>query len=208
MSRGRDRAMNAEDGRHAVALARDAVRTYVTHGRRFDPGSMRDIFYRRDGAMVRLETATGRGRLRGCASAPERPGALESEPLQLGQAIVEAAVTAASNASRDEVRPAELSNISVSLFTVQTVEKCSDPATEIRVGADGVAMAGRDTRAWMYPTVPEREDWPVFEYLDRTARKAGLPDGAWDMSDVTVYRLGGQVFEEEAPSGYVAEPLE
>lgn len=208
MSRGRHRALSTEDGRRAVELARESVRTYVTHGRRYDPGSMRDVFYRRDGAMVRLETADGRGRLRGCASAPERPVALEAAPTQLGHAIVDAAVTAASDASRDEIRPSELSNLSVSVFTVQEAAACADPEADLSVGEDGLAMAGRDTSAWMYPTVPEDQGWPVFECLDRTARKAGLPDGAWEADEVTVYRLAGQVFEEQDPSGYVDERLE
>lgn len=208
MSRGGHRALGTEDGRRAVELARESVRTYVTHGRRYDPGSMRDAFYRRDGAMVRLETADGRGRFRGCASAPDRPVALEAESVQLGHAIVDAAVTAASDASRDEIRPAELSNLAVSVFTVQEAEACADPESELTVGVDGLAMAGRDTSAWLYPTVPQDQGWPVVECLDRTARKAGLPDGAWEAEAVTVYRLSGQVFEEQEPSGYVTEPLE
>ncbi len=208
MSRGQERALSDEDGRRAVELARESVRTYVTHGGRYNPGSMRDVFYRRDGAMVRLETADGRGRLRGCASSPERPVSLDGEPVQLGHAIVDAAVTAASDASRGEIRPSELSNLAVSVFTVQQAEACADPEADLTAGVDGLAMEGRDTQAWLYPTVPDTQDWPVLECLDRTARKAGLPDGAWEDDAVTVYRLSGQVFEEAEPGGYVSEPLE
>lgn len=204
MSRGRQ-ALAADDGRRAVELARESVRKYVSHGRRTDPGSMRDAFYIRAGAMVRLETADGRGQLRGCASAHDRPGDLSNGSIQLGHAIVDAAVRAASGTSRGEVRPSELSNIRVSVFTVETVETCTDPETEVTVGEDGLAVQGPDTHAWMYPTVPVENDWSVFEYLDRTARKAGVPFSALENGDATVLRLSGQVFEEREPEGSVAE---
>jgi hypothetical protein len=208
MSQGRHEALSAEDGRRAVELARESVQSFVEHGRRQDPGSMRDAFYMRAGAVVRLETADRGGRLRGCASAPERPTTLAADSVQLGHAIVDAAVRAASDESRGEVRPAELSNLAVSVFTVQGIEECEDPESELRVGKDGVAMEGRESMAWLYPTVPDTQGWSAVECLDRTARKAGLPGDAWESPDVTVLRLAGQVFEQEAPGGHVREFLE
>ncbi|MFB6354245.1 MAG: AMMECR1 domain-containing protein, partial [Halobacteriales archaeon] len=56
-----------EDGARAVELARQAVRSYVLQGQREHPGRMREAFYARTGAIVRLESANGRGGLRGCA---------------------------------------------------------------------------------------------------------------------------------------------
>lgn len=205
MSRGLPDGLTAEDGRRAVELARESVRKYVSHGRRTDPGSMREAFYLRAGAMVRLETADGRGQLRGCASAHDRPTELDNGSIQLGHAIVDAAVRAASDSSRGEVRPSELSNLRVSVFTVQEAEVCTDPANEIEVGVHGLAVEQNGTHAWMYPTVPIVHDWSAFEYLDRTARKAGVASGAWENGDATVLRLSGQVFEERKPEGSVAE---
>ena len=205
MSRGRGQGLTTEDGRRAVELARESVRKYVSHGRRTDPGSMRDAFYIRAGAMVRLETADGRSQLRGCASAHDRPAELENGSIQLGNAIVDAAVRAASDSSRGEVRPSELSNLRVSVFTVQESEPCRDPSNEVVVGDHGLAIEANGSQAWMYPTVAIDNDWSVFEYLDRTARKAGLPNGGWEDDDVTVRRLIGQVFEERDPEGTVVE---
>jgi hypothetical protein len=169
---------------------------------------MRDAFYQRAGAIVRLETADGRGRLRGCESAHDHPAELSDESLQLGHAVVDAAVRAASESSRDEVRPAELSNIRISVFAVQDAHPCTDPEADVSVGRDGLAIQGQGSHAWMYPTVPTAQDWSVFEYLDRTASKAGLSRDAWEDEDVTVLRLAGQVFEEREPEGSVTELLD
>lgn len=166
---------------------------------------MRDAFYIRAGAMVRLETADGRGQLRGCASAHDRPAELDNDSIQLGHAIVDAAVRAASDSSRGEVRPSELSNLRVSVFTVQEGEPSVDPTNDVVVGDHGLAIENGSSHAWMYPTVAMDHDWSVFEYLDRTARKAGLPNGGWENDDATVRRLVGQVFEERAPEGTVVE---
>lgn len=203
MSLGPEPGLTGEDGHRAVELARDAVRTYVSHGRRLNPGSMRDAFYARSGAMVRLETATGLGQLRGCESAPERPSALATEDGQLGEAIVEAAVRAASDVSRGEVRESELPSIKISVFAFHTVSPCTDPESEIEVGGHGLAIEGQDSYAWLYPTVPADQGWTIADSLDRTTRMAGLASGAWLNGDVDVLRLSGQVFEEREPDGSV-----
>jgi len=58
----------------------------------------------------------------------------------------------------------------------------------------------------MYPTLPVENDWSVFEYLDRTCRKAGLPNGAWEDDDVMVTLFEGQVFRETGEDA--EEPVE
>ncbi|MEF8856940.1 MAG: AMMECR1 domain-containing protein, partial [Haloplanus sp.] len=92
MSEAQTVHLSYEDGARAVELAREAVEAYVLQGQREQPGSMRDAFYARTGAFVRITSTRGRGRLRGCA------GAYRGSD-QLGHAIVDAAITAASDDS-------------------------------------------------------------------------------------------------------------
>ena len=208
MSRGRGGGLTVDDGRRAVELAREAVRKYVSHGQRADPGSMRDAFYTRSGAVVRLETADGRKQLRGCEAEPDRPGILSDESVQLGHAIVDASVKAASDSSRGEVKPTELSNLCVSVFCIGEFEPTADPVSEIEVGTHGIAIEGRETASWMFPSVPVDQGWSTLEYLDRTATKAGLPRDAWEDEDVQVLKLDGQLFVEREPNGSVTERLD
>ncbi|MFB6154058.1 MAG: AMMECR1 domain-containing protein [Halodesulfurarchaeum sp.] len=207
MSRGRAERLTAADGTRAVELARDAVRKFVDHGRREDPGSMRDSFYTRAGAFVRLETADGRGQLRGAASVPARPSALPEKGNRLGHAIVEAAIKAASDTSRGAVSGAELSNLYVSLFVLREGQSVADPREDVELGTHGVALERGDHVAWMYPTVPVRQGWSIAECLDRTAIKAGLGRGGWEADDVQVTRLGGPVFEERDSEGDVERKM-
>ncbi|MFB6105070.1 MAG: TIGR00296 family protein [Halobacteriaceae archaeon] len=186
-----------EDGARAVELAREAVESYVRHGQREQPGSMRDAFYARTGAFVRLEAGTGR--LRGCAGTHETS-------RQLGHSIVEAAIEAASGDScGSEVEAAELQDLRVSVCTVGDILLTDDPLADIEVGIHGAAVDGADGPAWMYPTVPLDNGWSAAEYLDRICRKADLAPGAWTEEDVGVTVFETQVFRERRPGGDIEE---
>ena len=206
MGQGQSVDLSFEDGARTVELARESVEAFVLNGQREQPGSMRDAFYNRTSAFVRLESTRGRGRLRGCAGAHESVRELGNGNRQLGHAIVEAAIEAASDAScGSEVEPAELENIEVSVCTVSSLVLTDDPVEDIELGTHGVAIDGDGQHGWMYPTLPVENDWSVFEYLDRTCRKAGLPDGAWEDDDVMVTLFEGQVFRE---TGVEDDPVE
>lgn len=197
MAEAQGRLLTFEDGARAVELAREAVEAYVENGQREQPGSMREAFYQRTGALVRLESRTGR--LRGCA------GSYDSSE-QLGHSIVEAAIAAASGDScGSEVEAPELDDLRVSACGVANVVLTDDPAADLEVGTHGVAVDGRGSHGWLYPTVPLDNGWSRFEYLDRTCRKAGLPTGAWESEDVMVTLFEGQVFRERRPGGDIEE---
>lgn len=197
MSEAQTLSFSYEDGARAAELAREAVEAYVLNGQREHPGSMRDAFYNRTGAFVRLE-AHG-GRLRGCA------GSYESSQ-QLGHGIVEAAIEAASEGScRSEVEAAELPSITVSVCIVSNVVLTDNPAEDVEIGTHGLAIDKGDQHGWMYPTVPMENNWSTYDYLDRTCRKAGLAPDAWEDDDVMVTLFEGEVFRERTPEGEIEE---
>ena len=199
MSGAQTVSLSYEDGTRAVELAREAVEAYVVNGQREQPGSMREAFYSRTGVFVRLNSTRGRGSLRGC------DGSYEGTD-QLGHAIVDAAITAASsNSCGSEVEAAELSNLVVSVCIVTGIEHVTDPLETLKIGRHGIAVEGHDRYGWMYPTVPVENNWSEFQYLDRTCQKAGLPPGAWEDDDVAVTLFSGQVFREREPEGSVEE---
>jgi len=196
MSEAQPLTVTYQDGARAVELAREAVEAYVLNGQREHPGSMRDSFYNRTGTFVRLEAG---GRLRGCA------GSYDSDE-QLGRGIVDAAIEAASEDScGSEVEAAELTGLTVSVCIVSDITLTDDPAEDLEIGTHGVAIDGRGQHGWMYPTLPLDNDWAVYDYLDRTCRKAGLPRGAWDDDDVMVTLFDGQIFRERSVEGEIEE---
>ena len=199
MSQRQGVELSYEDGARAVELAREAVESFVQHGQREQPGSMREAFYERTGAFVRLESPRGRGSLRGCAG-----GYRSGE--QLGHVIVDAAIEAASEDScGSEVSPSELPNLTVSVCAVKNVLLTDDPLADLELGTHGVAIDGGGEGGWLYPTVPVENKWSAREYLDRTCRKAGLPPTAWQDDDVVVTLFEGQVFREREGDGSIEE---
>ncbi|PSQ26104.1 AMMECR1 domain-containing protein [Halobacteriales archaeon QS_9_68_17] len=191
--------LSYEDGARAVKLAREAVESYVRNGQRKQPGSMRDAFYARTGAFIRLESTRGRGSLRGCS------GGYQGDE-QLGHVIVDSAIRAASDDScSSEVTPAELSNLTVSVFAVRNVVLTDDPVGDMELGTHGVAVDAGGDSGWLYPTVPVENDWSESEYLARVCRKAGLRPDAWRDDDVMVSLFEGQTFRERDPEGSIEE---
>jgi uncharacterized protein (TIGR00296 family) len=199
MSEAQTVRLSYEDGARAVELARESVESYVLHGQREQPGSMRDAFYARTGALVRLQSTRGRGRLRGCA------GAYRGND-QLGHAIVDAAIQAASGDScGSEVEPAELDNITVSVCVVCNTVLTNDPLADLDLGTHGVAVDAGSNHGWLYPTIPVENGWSEEEYLSRVCRKAKLPPFAWQDEETMVTLFEGQVFRERADGGSVEE---
>jgi hypothetical protein len=197
MSEAQSVSLSYEDGARSVELAREAVEAYVQNGQREQPGSMREAFYARTGAYVRLQSTRGRGSLRGCAGAHQGDD-------KLGHVIVEAAIEAASDDScGSEVRPAELSNITVSVCAVTNLILTDDPVEDMELGTHGAIVDAGDNSAWLYPTVPVQNGWSAEEYLDRTCRKAGLPPNAWQREDVLVTLFEGEIYREREPNGSV-----
>jgi len=160
---------------------------------------MRETFYERTGAFVRLESTRGRASLRGCS------GGYRSGD-QLGHVIVDSAIQAASDDScGSEVRPSELDSLTVSVCAVKNVLLTDDPLADLELGTHGVAIDGGGKSGWLYPTVPVENGWSAAEYIDRTCRKAGLAPQAWQDDDVIVTLFEGQVFREREAGGSVEE---
>ena len=199
MAKAQTVVISYEDGSRAVELARDAVESYVLNGSRERPGCMRDAFYQRTGVLVRLESTRGRGQLRGCA------GYVDGDD-QLGHAIVDAAIDAASEGScGSEVGPSELSNLRVSVCIICDRFESSDPASDLELGVHGAAIEGDGRREWLYPSVPVENGWSVEEYLGRTCRKLKLPPMAWENGDADVTLFEGRMFREREPEGVVEQ---
>ncbi|RDI72018.1 TIGR00296 family protein [Halopelagius longus] len=199
MSEAQTVHLTYEDGARAVELARESVESYVLHGQREQPGSMRDAFYARTGAFVRIQSTRGRGRLRGCA------GAYRGKD-QLGHAIVDAAIQAASGDScGSEIEQPELPNLNISVCIVCNHVLTNDPVADIELGTHGVAIDKDGKHGWLYPTIPVENGWNEEQFLTHACRKAGLSPLAWQDEDAMVTLFEGQVFRERADGGSVEQ---
>lgn len=160
---------------------------------------MRDAFYARTGAFVRIQSTRGRGRLRGCA------GAYRGKD-QLGHAIVDAAIQAASGDScGSEIEQPELPNLNISVCIVCNHVLTNDPVADIELGTHGVAIDKDGKHGWLYPTIPVENGWNEEQFLTHACRKAGLSPLAWQDEDAMVTLFEGQVFRERADGGSVEQ---
>ncbi|WP_138004954.1 TIGR00296 family protein [Halalkalirubrum salinum] len=197
MSRAQSVELSYDDGVRAVELAREAVESYVRHGQREHPGSMRETFYTRTGAFVRLQSRRGRGRLRGCA------GSIH-ESDQLGHAIVEAAIQAASGDSAgSEVTTNELDDLLISVCVVCNTVLTDNPVDDLELGTHGVTIDTGETYTSMYPTLPVEHGWSKEKFLSRACRKAGLSPLAWQDDETMVTLFEGKVFRERLDHGSI-----
>jgi len=197
MSEAQTVQLSYDDGARAVELAREAVESYVLHGQREHPGSMRDAFYARTGAFVRIQSTRGRGQLRGCA------GAYRTDD-QLGHAIVDAAIQAASGDSAgSEIGAKELDDLSISVCVVSNTLLTNDPIEDIELGIHGVALDTGNDHAWLYPTLPVEQNWSKQKYLSLVCKKANVSPVAWQDDDTMITLFEGQVFRERPDGGSV-----
>ncbi|MEW6509376.1 MAG: AmmeMemoRadiSam system protein A [Bacteroidota bacterium] len=170
-----------------LTIARSAV-AHTLHSEEPQlPALLGGALAERSGAFVTLRRG---GDLRGCI------GYIESE-LPLGQVVQEVAIKAAREDPRfppvteDELRELtfEISVLSP-LRPVQNVE-------EIQVGQHGLLLELGWHRGLLLPQVAVEYGWDREQFLNHTARKAGLPPRAWEDPRATLYLFQAEVFDEE-----------
>lgn len=191
--------LTVEKGSKAIELARCSMESYVANGKRERPGCMKDVFYDRLGASVKLQSTRGRQRVRGSGVSYKRE-------KHLSEAIVDAVIEASSDKSgTDELSKCELDNVAVTLCVLDSIEQVEEPEDDVSLGRHGVIVEGDRNSSWLMPTVPLERGWSVEETLDRTSCKARLDRGEWRNGSVEVYTFEAQIFQENEPDGDVDE---
>jgi AmmeMemoRadiSam system protein A len=156
------------DGDPLVALAREAVETYVRERRVLEPDPLPGLEGRRAGVFVSLHLADGS--LRGCigTTQPTRPG-IEHE-------IVRNAVSAATQDPRFyPVRPDELEGLDVSVDVLGEAEEVSS-TEELDPKCFGIIVQTSDGRQALLLPDLEGVD-TVDQQVCITCRKGGIdPD--------------------------------
>ena len=72
---------------------------------------------------------------------------------------------------------------------------------EIVIGRDGLTIALHGRRGLLLPQVPVEWGWSLQEFLNHTARKAGLPPDAWKDPTAVLHRFEGIIFNEDDVTG-------
>ncbi len=195
-------ALSSEEGRLAVALAREALECHVNGrkmpARNLDSGQ----FSEARGVFVTLNTTAPAGNnLRGCIGFPY--------PVKrLGDAIREAAVAAASEDPRfPPVGREELGSIIVEVSVLTLPRDLDVPRREmpsrVRIGRDGLMISRSYASGLLLPQVATEFEMDQVEFLSQACVKAGLPPDAWLDPATRVQVFQAEIFAEKKPRGEV-----
>jgi uncharacterized protein len=114
----------------------------------------------------------------------------------LAQATQEAAVKAAMEDPRFmPITLTELANITIEISVLSPLSELHD-ITKIEVGKHGLVIDAGFRRGLLLPQVATEYKWDREEFLDHTARKAGLPPDAWQRKEVKLFTFTVEKFDE------------
>jgi AmmeMemoRadiSam system protein A len=154
------------------------LKSQILHGRLAEPR----------GAFVTIRM--GRD-LRGCIGfiVSDRP---------LGEVVAEVAAKAALEDPR--FPPMTMSELECATLEISALTPLKEIGgiDEIEVGRDGLLIELGRFRGLLLPQVATEQGWSREEFLDHTARKAGLPPKAWNDPAARIYRFSAEIMQEHA----------
>ncbi len=139
------------------------------------------------GAFVTIRIS---GQLRGCI------GYIESEkPLR--EVVADVAVKAATEDPRfAPLSLEELQEASLEVSILSPLHRIRHPE-EVVVGTHGILLELGRYRGLLLPQVATEYQWDRKEFLDNTARKAGLPKDAWTDPQAVLSVFSAEIVSEE-----------
>ena len=193
--------LSLDEGRKAVALARNVIEQYVKNNTT-PLSSLAGVFTEKQGTFVTLHTFPEHD-LRGCIGIP-----LPVMPLK------EAIIDAAKSATRDPRFPPLKENeikkviIEVTILTKPELIKAVKPqeyVSSIEIGRDGLIVEQGFYKGLLLPQVPVEQGWDKEEFLSHTCMKAGLLPDAWFDENIKIFKFSGQIFTEIEQNGKIKE---
>jgi AmmeMemoRadiSam system protein A len=144
-----------------------------------------DCFLFRRGLFVTIEVAS---KLRGCI------GVIEARET-IRETIIHCAQSAAFHDPRFlPLRSEELSGLAIEISILSELFPIA--LQQIQIGKHGLLLATENRRGLLLPQVASDRKLSREEFLEETARKAGLPRDAWRAPGTTVYAFTCEVFRE------------
>jgi uncharacterized protein (TIGR00296 family) len=191
------------DGTDLVRAARDSIELYLRN-----PNSDASLakaqvkrHKKRAGVFVTIMHYPT-GELRGCIGS--------IDPREIGEAVVDAAISAAFKDHRFvSVSLGELDHmvVEVSVLSEPVLLKgaMSTRLRSIKIGRDGLLVKYGHRIGLLLPQVPIEEKWTKERFMEEACKKAGLNGSHWKQPNISIYAFTAQVFREESPGGNVIE---
>jgi len=200
--------LGQKEGELLVKLARTAVEEFLKLGKYINiqkgiPTKLMEPC----GVFVTINSLrNGEKELRGCIGLP-----YPTAPL--AQAVIEAAVSAATQDSRfPQLIMGELDNVvfEISVLTPPQLVEVRTPTEytkNVKVGEDGLIIERGMSKGLLLPQVPVEWRWDCEEFLCQCCVKAGLSPDSWLMKGTRIYKFQAIIFEEENPKGEIKRKI-
>ena len=152
-----------------VKLARRAVHTYITSGKKLKP-QIANPKFKTDGAV--FVTISKDGNLRGCIG--------HMQPVMpLYQSVIENAISASSSDPRfPPIQLSELQSLDIEISILSPLRLLKN-VSDIEIGRHGLVIQKDMNRGILLPQVASEHGWDRDEFLERICQKAGLPANSW-----------------------------
>lgn len=190
--------LSEQDGSLLVHLARKAIKTYLTESKLIQPPELDEALKEKRGVFCTLKNHVN-GNLRGCIGLPY-------PTMPLGKAVIEAAVSSATNDPRfPKMTLDEFDEVVLEITVLTPPEKLECPPEQIpekvQTGKHGIIIKQESASGLLLPQVATENNWNSEKFLEMTCWKAGLEKNCWKESDVFLFE--GQVFKETMPNGKI-----
>jgi len=193
--------LSLDEGRKAVALARNTIEQYVKNNTT-PLTNLTGVFTEKQGTFVTLHTFPEHD-LRGCIGIP-----LPIMPLK--EAIIDAAKSATRDPRFPPLGEEEVDKIIIEVTILTKPElikalKPKDYLSSIEIGRDGLIVEQGYYKGLLLPQVPVEQGWDKEEFISHTCMKAGLLPDAWYDKNIKFFKFSGQIFTEIEPNGKIME---
>jgi uncharacterized protein (TIGR00296 family) len=196
-------ALSMEEGRAAVAVARETLDAHVSGVKKRAIALQGEVFSELRGVFVTInQGGGGPEKLRGCIGFPY--------PVKpLGEAIREATVAAASEDPRfPPVTKEELGRVvlEVSILTKPEPLRAPKPQerpSKVRIGTDGLIISRFGFSGLLLPQVATEYGMDQMEFLSQACLKAGLAPDSWLDRETEVQTFQAEIFAESSPRGKI-----
>ena len=181
-----------EEKRELLRIAREAIVNRLCNKPASAASTNLEALLKPRGAFVTLRIG---GQLRGCIGHIE-----SSQPL--AHVVAEVAEKAAVDDPRFvplTIREFEQTSIEISILSpLRQITNME----EIEVGVHGLLLEAASNRGLLLPQVAVEYKWNREQFLEATAKKAGLDERAWQNADAKLFVFSAEIVEEaEATHG-------
>jgi AmmeMemoRadiSam system protein A len=180
-------ALSAPERVLLLSLAREAICSGLDGSPLPDAADSPERLCRACGAFV---TLTSGGLLRGCIGRVRPSGPLHSTVQEMARAA------AFSDPRFPPVERSELDGLSVEISVLSPFETIPpSDVSRIQVGIHGLYLTRGSKSGLLLPQVAMEHGWSAEEFLEQTARKAGMAPRAWREAQIELF--SAEVFGDQ-----------